>query len=458
MFAWLKRSIQKLTDSAEPAVLPDRAPTRIPRSDHIITRSNISENALKVLYRLRKAGYESHLVGGGVRDLLLGREPKDFDVATNATPEEVRALFRNCRLIGRRFRLAHVHFGPEIIEVATFRGRHDGDEEGDGRIENGIILRDNVYGSIEEDAWRRDFTVNALYYDIDDFSVVDFTGGMADLEAGRLRMIGDPAVRFREDPVRMLRAIRFAAKLGFRIDAASEQAILELRPLLREVPPARLFDEVLKLFLGGYAVETYELLRHYGVFGELFPDTERELEREAGHFPHTLIARALANTDRRIEAGRPVTPAFLFAALLWDSVRAAALRLQDEGRSPLESMQIAGDAVVARQVQRVACPKRFSLQSREIWTMQERLTKRNGNAPFRLFELPRFRAAYDFLLLRAESGEPVEELAQWWTRFQEVGEEERRGMISARPGKGKKRRRRSSGRGRRPAAPELQGK
>ncbi|SCZ55108.1 polynucleotide adenylyltransferase PcnB [Thiohalomonas denitrificans] len=440
MFSWLKRSIQKLTVPYVTAT-EDPQPVVIPRSGHIISRSNISENALKVLYRLRKAGYQSFLVGGGVRDLLLGREPKDFDIATDAHPEEVKDLFRNCRLIGRRFRLAHVHFGREIIEVATFRTSHDGSAK-EGRTEGGMIVRDNVYGSVEDDAWRRDFTINALYYDIADFSVVDYTGGMADLRAGRLRIIGDPMERYREDPVRMLRAVRFAAKLGFRIDEASEAAIIELGAALRDVPPARLFDEVLKLFMSGYGVETYELMRHYRLFGELFPDTEGALAHEQEHFPHTLIARALTNTDERIAAGRPVTPAFLFAALLWDTASERAARLREEGRSPIEAIQMAGDAAVAHQVERVAFPKRFSLQSREIWAMQERLTKRGGGAPFRLLGHPRFRAAYDFLLLRAESGEDVEELADWWTRFQEADEEERGAMTRAFRTKGKRRRRR----------------
>ncbi len=234
MFSWLKnpwkRDETSLSDAAE-----DQPLRIVSRDEHSISRANISENALKVLYRLNKAGYEAYLVGGGVRDLLLGREPKDFDVATDASPEEVRKLFRNCRLIGRRFRLAHVHFGREIIEVATFRAAHE--PESDGAVsENGMLLRDNVYGTLEEDAWRRDFTVNALYYNIRDFSVVDYTGGMADLQAGRLRIIGDPHERFREDPVRMLRAVRFAAKLGFRIDPESEAAIRELGYLMEEFP------------------------------------------------------------------------------------------------------------------------------------------------------------------------------------------------------------------------------
>ncbi|WP_232023900.1 polynucleotide adenylyltransferase PcnB [Sulfurivermis fontis] len=435
-----------------PAARP--APRIIPRGEHGLSRSNISEAALKVLYRLHKAGYEAYLVGGGVRDMLLGREPKDFDISTNARPEEVKALFRNCILIGRRFRLAHVRYGQEVIEVATFRAHHEAGEEGEGVMENGMILRDNVYGTLEDDAWRRDFTVNALYYNIADFSVVDHTGGMDDLKAGRLRMIGDPQARYREDPVRMLRAVRFAGKLGFRIDAASEQAILELGGLLEEVPAARLFDESLKLFMSGYAVETYELLRHYRLFGHLFPETEHWLRYEDHHYPRTFVARALENTDRRLQEGKAVTPAFLFAALLWEPARKEAERLREQGEGGLPAMQQAGDRVVARQIQRVAFPKRFTLQSREIWEMQERLTATGGRRPFRLLEHPRFRAAYDFLLLRAESGEEVGELAEWWTQFIAADEAGRLELSDGqRSGSGGKKRRPRGGRRRKPRQP-----
>ena len=430
----------------------------IPRSEHGISRSNISEYALKVLYRLSQAGYEAYLVGGGVRDLLLGREPKDFDIATDASPEEVRRLFRNCRLIGRRFRLAHVHFGREIIEVATFRGLADESEDNDKAVsDNGIVLRDNVYGTLEEDAWRRDFTVNALYYNIKDFSVVDYTGGMADLKAGRLRMIGDPARRFREDPVRMLRAIRFAAKLGFRIDPQSEQAIRELGYLLEEVPSARLFDECLKLLLAGSGVSSYELLRHYHLFGHLFPETEMVLAEEENHFPHTLLLHALENTDQRIAEDKPVTPAFLFAALLWEPVRREAQLFARKRMPAIQAIQLAGDAVVARQVKRVAVPKRFSLQSREIWEWQERLTQNSGGRAMRLLEQKRFRAAYDFLLLRAQSGEPVQALADWWDKFQDGDEGQRQALLrasSSNNGSGERKKRRRRPPRKRPPQPQ----
>jgi len=448
MFSWFKSALQKLRMGHDaPVGGSRREPCIVPRSEHCISRANISDKALKVLYRLRQGGYEAYLVGGGVRDLLLGREPKDFDVATDATPEEVKRLFRNCRLIGRRFRLAHVHFGREIIEVATFRASHDEMAEGEGVVEDGRILRDNVYGTLEDDAWRRDFTLNALYYDINDFAVVDYTGGLEDLEAGRLRIIGDPAVRYREDAVRMLRAVRFAAKLGFRVDEASEKAIFEHGHLLEEIPPARLFDEVLKLFQGGYAAETFELLRHYRLFGYLFPETDVLLQHEEGGFPLTFVARALENTDERVARNKPITPAFLFAAFLWEPVRSEAALLREEGANDIEAMQVAGDAVVSRQVQRVSFPKRFSVQSREIWTLQERLKRRGGRRAERLVTHPRFRAAYDFLLLRAQCGEPVQELADWWTHYQETDEAGRQKLTAGMGKSGKGRRRRPRRRG-----------
>jgi poly(A) polymerase len=413
----------------------------VPRAEHNISRASISPNALKVLYRLRQAGFQAHLVGGGVRDLLLGREPKDFDVATDAEPEEVRGVFRNCRLIGRRFRLAHVHFGPEIIEVATFRGLNPDVAEADRRIENGLIVRDNAYGTIEEDALRRDFTVNALYYDIGDFSVVDYTNGLEDLRAGRLRLIGDdPERRYREDPVRMLRAIRFACKLGFAIDAACERPLWELGHLLRDIAAARLFDELLKLFQAGFGLDAFEKMRHYGLFGQLFPDTEACLAREEHDFPITFVSRGLANTDARVQQDLPVTPAFLFAVLLWEPVRRRYEELLDRGREPLDAMTLAGSEVAARQQSRVAIPKRFSLPMRELWEMQPRLEQRQGTRPHRLIGHPRFRAAYDFLVLRAAAGEADPELADWWTKFQECNAQERSRMTD--PGTKRRRRRR----------------
>ncbi len=424
-------------------------PLIIPRSEHNISRANISENALKVLYRLKNAGYAAYLVGGGVRDLLLGRHPKDFDVATDARPEEIRKLFRNCRLIGRRFRLAHVRFGREIIEVATFRAPHDAGEggEGEGALrDDGMIVADNVYGTLESDAWRRDFTINALYYNIADFSVVDYTGGMADLREGVLRVIGDPRVRFQEDPVRMLRAIRFAAKLEFHIPEDLSRVIHEMADRLALVPAARLFDEVLKLFLSGHAHLTFELLRQHGLFGQLFPATQHYLEANE---PFTLpfIRQALINTDQRIAAGKPVTPAFLFATLLWTPVRVAAAGLREQGVSPIQSLQMAGETVVREQQQTVTLPRRFQTPMREIWTSQARLVEhRAGKRPLAFVEHPRFRAAYDFLLLRCDAGEVEPEYCQWWTEFQAADEEVRQAMCEAlapaRKGRRRRRRRR----------------
>ena len=416
------------------------SPRIIPRAEHSISRSRISPNALKVLYRLHEEGYDAYLVGGGVRDLLLGREPKDFDVATNATPEEVRRLFRNCRLIGRRFRLAHIRFGREIIEVATFRAPHDEAEHDEqAHVENGRILRDNVYGTLEQDVWRRDFTINALYYNIADFSVVDYTGGIEDLEHGRLHLIGDPEARYKEDPVRMLRAVRFAAKLGFTIDAASEKAIYKLGGLLREVSPARLFDEMLKLFHGGCAAQTFEMLRHYHLFQYLFPETDKRLDSELGEIMLPLISRALTNTDQRIRQGKPVNPAFLIAILLWQVVVEKQEAIMTAGMPRFPAMQQAGQQVMSAQCRTLSIPRRFSQVAKEIWVMQLRLLNRRGKRPLALLAQQRFRAAYDFLCLRAQSGEAeLEEVCDWWTRFQELDADERQAMLL--PDKRRKRR------------------
>lgn len=372
--------------------------------------------------------------------MLLGREPKDFDIATNARPEEVKKLFRNCLLIGRRFRLAHVRFEDEVIEVATFRAQGDGASNQESRTENGRILRDNVYGTLEEDAWRRDFTVNALYYNIQDFSVVDYVEGMSDLQGGMLRLIGQPEQRYREDPVRMLRAVRFAAKLGFRIHPESEAPLFELAHLLEDIPPARLFDEVLKLFLGGCAVQSFELLRHYGLFSYLFPQTETCLAQERDGFPMTLLIRALENTDIRIAEGKPVTPAFLFSALLWEPVHQVQTMSEAATRSEIQSLQEAASVVEARQLNRTALPKRFAVPMREIWTLQIRLRRTTGLRPLRLLEHPRFRAAYDFMILRRDAGEGIGELCQWWTEFQGLDDNERLKRVRAVSGTAKKRR------------------
>ena len=399
------------------------------RDEHAVSRKFISDAALKVLYRLNKAGYQAYLVGGSVRDLLLGREPKDFDIATDALPEQVRELFRNCRLIGRRFRLAHVQFGQEIIEVATFRAQHDGDAEGSAMTDEGRILRDNVYGSIDDDVWRRDFTVNALYYNIADFSIVDYVGGVEDLRAGRLRLIGDPDKRYREDPVRMLRAIRFATKLGFGLDDATLDAIPRLRQLLEDIAPARLFDEMLKMFHGGVGLQTFEALRHHGLFHCLFPMTDEFLDSPEGEFAGALIAAALASTDARVVENKPITPAFLFAALLWQVVEEHAALLTANGMQAAEALETAADGMISRQIQRIAMPRRFTQVTREIWSLQARMQRPSARRVDRLMEHPRFRAAYDFLLLREKAGDPVEEAAEFWTRYLVTPTEDREQMV-----------------------------
>ena len=420
--------------------------TVIPRSEHPISRANISPNALKVLYRLKDSGYQAHLVGGGVRDLLLGREPKDFDIATDAHPEDVRRLFRNCRLIGRRFRLAHVVYGREVIEVATFRALHE--EGADSSVQHiddeGRIVRDNVYGDIEGDAIRRDFTVNALYYNIADFSIVDYTAGISDIQAGLLRLIGDPDTRYREDPVRMLRVVRFATKLGFRLEEATEEPIKRLASLLGDIPPARLFDEMLKLFMSGSALANFEMLRQYNLFGQLFPMTEQSLTHDDNYF-QALVTQGMKNTDARIEQGKPVTSAFLFAVFLWQPVRERAAQLEAEGQHPVQALQHAGSQIISEQAGVMATPRRFSLPMREIWMLQLRLENKGGRRSQRLLTHPRFRAAYDFLLLRAEAGEVPAETGDWWTEFQKENPQEQvQTTTRARPRKRRRKRSKSN--------------
>ncbi len=391
----------------------------IPRDQHIISRKNISNAALRVLYRLNEAGYTAYLVGGAVRDLLLGLHPKDFDIATSATPDEVKRLFRNCRLIGRRFRLAHVVFGPEIIEVATFRGLGEEGGEGDRHIVDGRIVRDNIWGTIEEDAIRRDFRVNAMYYDISDFSVRDYVGGMQDLQDRVLRLIGDPVTRYREDPVRMLRAARLAAKLDMRIDAAAMAPFESLGPLLAEAAPARLFDESLKMFLGGQGLKSFRMLEHCGLLKFLFPVTARALARGDDAL-RSLVEQGLANTDARIAEDKSVTPAFLFAVLLWGEVRDVALQWMARGQESSEAWARAAAQVVAEQCQRVAIPRRFTLTMEEIWSLQPRFEQIQRKRVFRLMTHPRFRAAFDFLLLRADESPAIRELGLWWAHAQQL--------------------------------------
>ncbi|MCC5868107.1 MAG: polynucleotide adenylyltransferase PcnB [Gammaproteobacteria bacterium] len=410
------------------------SPAIIARPDHTISRANISRNALKVLYRLNEAGFQAFLVGGSVRDLLLGILPKDFDIATNAHPEQVNELFRNARLIGRRFRLAHVRFGREIIEVATFRASADAPEAHHDRSldDGGRILRDNVYGEIDEDVWRRDFTANALYYNIADFSIWDYADGFQDVNDRVLRLIGDPETRYREDPVRMLRAVRFAAKLGFSMAPSTAAPIATLAPLLREVPPARLFDELLKLFQGGHGLRCYELLRQYGLFGELFPHTQASLAGPHGEALEKLIRLALESTDQRVAEDRPVTPTFVLAVLLWGPIRERAALLLEEGGSDVDALADGATEVVLEQLERISIPRRFSGPLREMLALQPRFYQRRGARARRLLEHKRFRAAYDFLELRAECGEVDPEVVAWWTALQEMDPEAQRRELGMR--------------------------
>lgn len=381
-------------------------------------------------------------MGGCVRDLLLGREPKDFDVVTDARPAEIKSLFRNCRLIGRRFRLAHIYFGRQIIEVATFRGS---DPSGDRLIQNGRLLRDNVYGTLQEDVWRRDFTVNALYYSAHDYSVVDYVGGMKDHARRVLRLIGDPERRYREDPVRMLRAVRFSSKLGFTIDPASNDVIKEMSGLLSQIPAARLYDEVLKLFLSGVAVQTFEQLCRYHLFGMLFSETQKALTSDKDGFSNEFLVKALENTDTRIREGKPVTAYFLLAAFLWEPVR---IRWQDrlnKGEGSFMAVQQAAAEVIPIQSKTTALPRRVSFPMREVWCLQPRFKIRSGDRPFRLLAHPRFRAAYDFLVLRATTGDADPALAAWWDSFQFSDEAEQKKMLRRSVPRHRRRKRSRSG-------------
>nr|WP_300315598.1 polynucleotide adenylyltransferase PcnB [Halomonas sp.] len=420
--------LRSLFGASEAAGGPS-TPRVIPRDEHPVSRRQFSEAALKVLYRLHNAGFEAFLVGGCLRDSLLGLNPKDFDVATDATPEEVKQLFRNSRIIGRRFRIVHVRFGREVIEVTTFRGKPN-DDHGEhiaSQSDAGLLLRDNVWGNIEEDALRRDFTVNALYYSIADFSIHDFAGGLSDIESRTLRLIGDPATRYREDPVRMLRAMRFAAKLDFHMAPETEAPIREMAPLLLQIPPARLFDEVLKLFLSGEGLKTFRLLREYHLFAMLFPEADECINEH--HWAEVLIEQALGSTDRRIRDDRPVTPAFLLAAFMWGPVQIRQAQLEADGMPPVPALQTAAQQVISRELQHVSIPKRFSMPMRDIWDLQQRLPLRRGKRAFQTREHPRFRAAYDFLLLRETAGEMPPGLGAWWTAFQEADEHEQRRLL-----------------------------
>ena len=407
------------------------------RGEHGISRDNIDDHALKVLYRLHKAGYHACLVGGAVRDLLLGITPKDFDVATDATPEQVNKLFRNCRLIGRRFRLAHVHFGRQIIEVATYRASHDLTPSGI-QNESGRIVRDNVFGELAEDVWRRDFTANALYYDISDFSVIDFVGGFEDIKQKRLHLIGDVETRYREDPVRMLRALRFSAKLGFDIDEASKLPIYELGHLLNDIPAARLYEEVLKLFHSGNAVRSFELLLEFDLLQYLFPEADKSIKQDES--VKKVLFIAMKSTDDRIKNDMRVTPAFLLAALLWQPVNSRTKEIVAKGMPYSVAIQKVATKILSQQAASVSIPKRFTSTMRDIWGLQTRFHYRAGKRALAVLEHEKFRAGYDFLCIRAQAvedaaDENLQQDCQWWTEIQQQTAEQQKNTLFSTPKK-----------------------
>ncbi|NOH24497.1 polynucleotide adenylyltransferase PcnB [Vibrio europaeus] len=422
----------------------------ITRQEHNISRKKISDNALKVLYRLHGAGFDAYLVGGGVRDLLLGQAPKDFDIATNATPEQIRQLFKNCRLIGRRFRLAHIMFGRDIIEVATFRGHHQEPSKNvSQQSKEGMLLRDNVYGTIDEDAERRDFTVNAMYYSIGDYSIHDYAGGIEDLEDKLIRLLGDPETRYREDPVRMLRAIRFAVKLDFDIEEDTAEPIEELSTLLQDIPPARLYEESLKMLQSGHGLETYHLMREYNLFQQLFPTISEFFTEDYSSQTEQMLDLVLDSTDQRIEEGKRINPAFMFAAMLWYPLQEKAKQLMEKRKLAFyDAIMEASNYVLDDQVRTIAIPRRHTATIREIWQLQLRMPRRNGKRAFRLMELNKFRAGFDFLEMRGEIEQgDTELLAKWWETFQNAGRNMRQAMVadldSAAEGLPKQRRRKN---------------
>jgi poly(A) polymerase len=416
--------------------LPAHAPQHVARERHSLRRDALSHGALKVCEVLREAGHAGYVVGGAVRDLLLDLEPEDFDVATDARPEQVKPLFRRALIIGRRFRLVHVIIGQETVEVSTFRAADAGSTE---RDEHGRVLRDNVFGSQEEDARRRDFTVNALYFDPASEEIIDYHGGLADLRKRVLRMIGDPETRYREDPVRMLRAVRLAAKLGLTLESATRGPIRKLAPLIEHVPPARVFDEMIKLLLSGHASACVRQLREEGLSKGVLPLLDVILEQPLGE---RFVTLALAQTDERVRGERPVSPAFLFAALLWHEVLAASKARLAKGERPVPALEAAMDKVLDAQFEKLALTRKLTSTMREVWAMQPRFEQRGGQRPYRLLESPRFRMGYDFLALRAASGEASAELEAWWRAFQHGDADTRKAMLLPDTGARKKRRRR----------------
>jgi len=405
----------------------NQKPTVLSHKDHGIDPQMVSANAIRITQTLQENGFKAFVVGGAVRDLLTGVKPKDFDIATNATPEQVKRLFRRAFIIGRRFQIVHVMFGQDLLEVTTFRGSAT---DGAPKDEHGRVLRDNTFGEQYEDAARRDFTVNAMYYDPASQIVLDYHGGMKDIKKKTLRIIGVPEARYREDPVRMLRVVRFAAKLNFTIDAATRAPIAIMAPLINNVPAARVFDETLKLLTSGHAMACLQQLRKEGLHHGLMPLLDVVLEQPLGE---KFVTLALANTDERVQQGKPVSPGFLFASLLWHQVVEKWEAYKAAGEFPIPALHLAADDVLNTQTDALAIQRKIGSDMRDIWAMQPRFEKRAGKTPYKVLEHPRLRAGYDFLLLRCASGEIDEEIGEWWTDFMEGDSAEREQLINSKP-------------------------
>ncbi|MFD2367009.1 polynucleotide adenylyltransferase PcnB [Pseudoduganella sp. GCM10020061] len=437
----IKKFIRKILGKKEGAN-GNTEPVVLGPGQHKIDPKLVSSNALRVTQTLQDAGYEAFVVGGAVRDLLLGVKPKDFDIATNATPEQVKRLFRRAFIIGKRFQIVHVMFGQDLLEVTTFRGASQDNAPKD---EHGRVLRDNNFGPQHEDAARRDFTINAMYYNPATQEVLDYHGGIEDIASKQLRIIGQPEARYREDPVRMLRVVRFAAKLQFTIEPATRAPIPVMAPLINNVPAARVFDEMLKLLMSGHALACLQQLRKEGLHHGLLPLLDVVLEQPISM---KFVTLALESTDRRVMAGKGVSPGFLFASLLWHQVLEKWNAYKAAGESPIPALHLAADDVLEDQTEKLALQRRIGSDMRDIWSMQPRFERRQGKAPIKLLENPRFRAGYDFLLLRCESGELDAELGEWWTAFYEADPEQREELIANAPsGNGGAKRKRSPRRG-----------
>jgi poly(A) polymerase len=393
---------------------------------HLLKKKDIDPNAITVVERLTQAGYEAYVVGGAIRDLLMRQTPKDFDIATNATPQQIKKLFRQARIIGRRFKLVHIPFHRDIIEVSTFRS-HEPIHTNLQTNAQGMLIEDNVYGTLEQDAWRRDFTANSLYYQVDNGTIINFAQGFQDIQHKRLCIIGEPNTRYHEDPVRMLRAVRFAAKLNFTIAPDTVTPILSLNHLLTQVSGSRLFDEMLKLYQNGNAYRVQQLLEEYGLFQQLFPLNNAVSK----HYPmQAFLQLALESTDARVKSRKPVNPAFLFAVILWFPMQVRAKLLQRSGVDPIPALDQAYSQVISEQSKIITIPKRHSQVIRDIWYLQTQFAKRKNTKIYHLYQHPRFRAAYDFFVLRALAHDESLELAKWWTTFQEVDAAQQEKMIT----------------------------